>query len=124
MVRLIRTLIAAAPVAGFDETTLRSEPAGDKKYVHGAFTELYSAFWLGTRSLETMREAGIRPSLAGIVGVGDRVPPRPAPPQRGIDAAAGPLNAHSTSRPRLAGAQQSIFAPGAWLSVGARAGGR
>ena len=37
-VRLIRALIAAAPVAGFDETTLRSGPAGDKKYVHGAFT--------------------------------------------------------------------------------------
>ena len=65
-VRLIRTLIAAAPVAGFDETTLRSGPAGEKKYVHGAFTELYSAFWLGTRSLETMKEAGILPSFAGI----------------------------------------------------------
>ena len=70
-VRLIRTLIAAAPVAGFDETTLRSGPAGEKKYVHGAFTELYSAFWLGTRSLETMNEAGILPSFAGIV-VSDR----------------------------------------------------
>ena len=70
-VRLIRTLIAASPVAGFDETTLRSGPAGDKKYVHGAFTELYSAFWLGTRGLETMKEAGILPSFAGIV-VSDR----------------------------------------------------
>ena len=30
VVRLIRTLIAAAPVAGFDETTLRSEPAGTR----------------------------------------------------------------------------------------------
>jgi transposase len=70
-VRLIRTLIAASPVAGFDETTLRSGPAGEKKYVHGAFTELYSAFWLGTRSLETMKEAGILPSFAGIV-VSDR----------------------------------------------------
>jgi hypothetical protein len=70
-VRLIRTLIAAAPVAGFDETTLRSGPAGEKKYVHGAFTELYSAFWLGTRSLETMKEAGILPSFAGIA-VSDR----------------------------------------------------
>jgi hypothetical protein len=69
--RLIRTLIAASPVAGFDETTLRSGPAGDKKYVHGAFTELYSAFWLGTRSLETMRKAGILPFFAGIV-VSDR----------------------------------------------------
>jgi transposase len=64
-------LIAASPVAGFDETTLRSGPAGEKKYVHGAFTELYSAFWLGTRSLETMCEAGILPSFAGIV-VSDR----------------------------------------------------
>ncbi len=49
-VRMIRTLIAASPVAGFDETTLQSGPAGDgeKKDVHGAFTELYLAFWLGT----------------------------------------------------------------------------
>jgi Transposase IS66 family len=70
-VRLIRTLIAASPVAGFDETTLRSGPAGDKKYVHGAFTELYSGFHLGTRSLETMKEAGILPSFAGIA-VSDR----------------------------------------------------
>ena len=70
-VRLIRTLIAASPVAGFDETTLRSGPAGEKKYVHGAFTELYTAFHLGTRSLETMKEAGILPSFAGIV-VSDR----------------------------------------------------
>jgi transposase len=65
-VRLIRMLIAAAPVAGFDETTLRSGPAGEKKYVHGAFTERYSAFHLGTRSLETMKEAGILPFFAGI----------------------------------------------------------
>ncbi|HEU5389896.1 MAG TPA: transposase, partial [Streptosporangiaceae bacterium] len=69
--RLIRTLIAAAPVAGLDETTLRSGPAGEKKYVHGAFTELYSAFWLGTRSLGTMKEAGILPFFTGIA-VSDR----------------------------------------------------
>jgi hypothetical protein len=71
VVRLIRTLIAAAPVAGFDETTLRSGPAGEKKYVHGAFTERYSAFWLGARSLEAMEAAGILPGFAGIV-VSDR----------------------------------------------------
>ncbi len=71
VVRLIRTLITAAAVAGFDETTLRSGPAGEKKYVHGAFTEQYSAFWLGTRSLESMRQAGILPSFAGVV-VSDR----------------------------------------------------
>ena len=71
VVRLIRTLITASAVAGFDETTLRSGPAGDKKYVHGAFTELYSAFWLGARSLEAMEDAGILPDFAGIV-VSDR----------------------------------------------------
>jgi transposase len=70
-VAVIRMLIAASPVAGFDETTLRSGPAGEKKYVHGAFTELYSAFHLGTRSIETMKAAGILPSFAGIV-VSDR----------------------------------------------------
>jgi transposase len=71
VVRLIRALITAAAVAGFDETTLRSGPAGEKKYVHGAFTEQYSAFWLGTRSLDTMEQAGILPGFAGIV-VSDR----------------------------------------------------
>jgi transposase len=103
VVRLIRTLIAAAPVAGFDETTLRSEPAGDKKYVHGAFTELYSAFWLGTRSLETMREAGILPSFAGIVGqattatAGSTSPgTRPAPP---TSSATSPTAARPTPAP-------------------------
>jgi hypothetical protein len=71
VVRLIRTLITAAAVAGFDETTLRSGPAGEKKYVHGAFTERYSAFWPGTRSLDSMEDAGILPGFAGIV-VSDR----------------------------------------------------
>jgi transposase len=71
VVALIRALITASPVAGFDETTLRSGPAGDKKYVHGAFTEEYSAFWLGARSLEAMEDAGILPGFAGIV-VSDR----------------------------------------------------
>jgi hypothetical protein len=70
-VALIRTLIAASPVAGFDETTLRSGPAGEKKYVHGAFTELYSAFHLGTRSIESMNKGGILGFFAGIV-VSDR----------------------------------------------------
>ena len=71
VVRLIRTLITAAAVARFDETTLRSGPAGEKKYVHGAFTERYSAFWLGARSLDSMEDAGILPGFAGIV-VSDR----------------------------------------------------
>jgi transposase len=71
VVRLIRALITASAVAGFDETTLRSGPAGEKKYVHGAFTEGYSAFWLGTRSLDSMGDAGILPEFAGVV-VSDR----------------------------------------------------
>ena len=70
VVALIRALITAAGVAGFDETTLRSG-AGEKKYVHGAFTERYSAFWLGDRSLDSMQDAGILPEFAGIV-VSDR----------------------------------------------------
>ena len=52
-----------------DDAALR--PAGEKKYVHGAFTERYSAFWLGTRSLDAMQDAGILPGFAGIV-VSDR----------------------------------------------------
>ncbi|MEP7022553.1 MAG: IS66 family transposase [Actinomycetota bacterium] len=71
VVALIRALITASAVAGFDETTLRSGPAGEKKYVHGAFTERYSAFRLGTRSLDSMEAAGILPDFAGIV-VSDR----------------------------------------------------
>jgi transposase len=65
-VRLIKTLLIASRVAGFDETTLRSGAAGEKKYVHGAFTGKYSLFHLGTRSLETMTDFGILPDFAGI----------------------------------------------------------
>ncbi len=71
VVKLIKTPITAAHVAGFDETTLRSGAAGRKKYVHGAFTELYPAFFLGARSLESMREFGILPGFGGVV-VSDR----------------------------------------------------
>jgi transposase len=71
VVALIRALITASAVAGFDETTLRSGPAGEKKYVHGGFTERLSALWLGSRSLDSMEEAGILPGFAGIV-VSDR----------------------------------------------------
>jgi transposase len=66
VVKLIKTLIIASRVAGFDETTLRSGAAGEKKYVHGAFTERYSLFHLGTRSLETMKDFGILTGFAGI----------------------------------------------------------
>jgi hypothetical protein len=65
-VKLIKTLLIAAKVVGFDETTLRSGAAGEKKFVHGAFTERYSLFHLGARSLETMTDFGILPDFAGI----------------------------------------------------------
>jgi transposase len=67
VVTLIRTLITASAVAEFDETTLRAGPAGQKKYVLGAFTERYSALFLGQRTLESFRNFGILPGFAGIV---------------------------------------------------------
>ena len=66
MIKLIRTLITAAHVAGFDETTLRAGPAGEKKYVLGAFTEQYSLLFLGARTLESFRGFGVLPDFAGI----------------------------------------------------------
>ncbi len=71
VVKLIKTLITAAWVAGFDETTLRAGRAGQKRYVLGAFTELYSLFFLGKRTLKSFRDFGILPDFAGIV-VSDR----------------------------------------------------
>ena len=71
VLRLIRALITAAHVAGFDETTLRGGPAGEKKYVLGAFTEEYSLLFLGARTLESFRDFGILPSFRGVV-VSDR----------------------------------------------------
>jgi transposase len=65
-VKLIRTLITAARVAGFDETTLRAGPAGQKKYVLGAFTERHSLFFLGARTLESFRDFGILADFAGV----------------------------------------------------------
>ena len=71
VVRLIRTLITAAHVAGFDETTLRCGPAGQKRYVLAAVTERYSLFFLGRRALESFRDFGILPAFGGVV-VSDR----------------------------------------------------
>jgi hypothetical protein len=67
VVKLIKTLIVAAYVGGFDETTLRCGPSGEKKYVLGAFTELYSVLFLGERTLESFREFGILPGFEGVV---------------------------------------------------------
>jgi len=71
VVKLIKTLITAAYVAGFDETTLRAGPAGTKKFVLGAFTEQYSLLHLGGRTLKSMRDFGILTGFAGIA-VSDR----------------------------------------------------
>jgi hypothetical protein len=71
VVKLIKTLITAAAVAGFDETTLRCGPAGTKKYVQATVTELYSSFFLGRRTLKSFRDFGILPAFAGVV-VSDR----------------------------------------------------
>ncbi len=71
VVRLIRTLITAAYVAGFDETTLRCGSAGKKKHVLGAFTEDHSLFFLGRRTLKSFRDFGILTDFAGVV-VSDR----------------------------------------------------
>ena len=71
VIKLIKTLITAAHVAGLDETTLRCGPAGAKKYVLAAVTESCSLFFLGARTLESFREFGILPAFAGVV-VSDR----------------------------------------------------
>jgi transposase len=71
VVKLIKTLITTAYVAGFDETTLRCGPAGTKKYVLAAVTESCSLFFLGARTLESFRQFGILPAFTGVV-VSDR----------------------------------------------------
>ncbi len=70
-VKLIKTLITAASVAGFDETTLRCGPAGQKKYVLAAVTERCSLYFLGARTLESFRDFGVLPAFTGVV-VSDR----------------------------------------------------
>ena len=70
VVKLIKTLITAAAVAGFDETTLRCGRAGTKKYVQAAVTELYSVL-PGPAHPKSFRDFGILPAFAGVV-VSDR----------------------------------------------------
>jgi hypothetical protein len=62
VVKLIKTLITAAYVAGFDETTLRCGPAGTKKYVLAAVTESCSLFFLGAHP-------GVLPRVRGLARV-------------------------------------------------------
>jgi hypothetical protein len=66
VVKLIKTLITAAHVAGFDETTLRCGPAGTKRYVLAAVTGRYSLFFPGRRTLESFRDFGILPASGGV----------------------------------------------------------
>jgi hypothetical protein len=62
----IKALITLAHVAGFDETTLRCGPAGNKKYVLSASTEEATVYHLGGRDLDSFAEFGILPEFAGI----------------------------------------------------------
>jgi Transposase IS66 family. len=66
VVTLIKTLITLAHVVGFDETTLRCGPAGQKKHVLSASTETAAVYHLGGRDLGSFAEAGILPSFAGV----------------------------------------------------------
>jgi hypothetical protein len=66
VIDLIKTLITLSHVVGFDETTLKTGPAGTKRYVLSAVTELYSLFGLGGRDLESFRDFDILPDFAGI----------------------------------------------------------
>lgn len=66
VVTTIKVLITLSHVVGFDETTLRAGPAGRKRYVLSASTELYSLFFLGGRDLGSFTEFGILPEFAGI----------------------------------------------------------
>jgi hypothetical protein len=66
VVALIKSLITAAHVAHFDETTLRSGPAGTRKYVLSAGTADYTAFHLGGRDLGSFTAFGVLPDFAGI----------------------------------------------------------
>lgn len=66
VVAAIKSLITLAHVVGFDETTLRCGPAGEKKYVLSASTEDATAYHLGGRDLDSFAEFGILPAFAGI----------------------------------------------------------
>ena len=80
VITLIKTLITAAYVAGFDETTLRCGPAGQKKYVLAAVTERCSLFFLGRRTLESFRQFGVLPAFRGVVAGSTSPATRPAWP--------------------------------------------
>jgi transposase len=66
VVTLIKTAVTLAAVAGFDETTVRCGPAGQKKYVLSGSTETAVTYHLGGRDLGSFAAFGILPSFAGI----------------------------------------------------------
>jgi transposase len=65
-VALVKRLVAASAVAGFDETTLRCGKAGKKKYVLSASTDKYVVFGLGGRDLGSFKDFGVLGGFAGI----------------------------------------------------------
>jgi hypothetical protein len=62
----VKALVVAAGVAGFDETTLRVGPAGRKRYVLSASTDLYTVFGLGRRDLASFCDFGVLPAFGGV----------------------------------------------------------
>lgn len=65
VVVMIKTLITAAWVVGFDETTPRAGSAGEKKYVLSASTQKASVYYLGGRDLDSFAEAASCPPSPG-----------------------------------------------------------
>jgi hypothetical protein len=68
----IRALLTLAHVVSADETPLRVGPAGSKKYLLVACTELYTHYLLGGRDLDTFKAMAIADLAAGSVIVHDR----------------------------------------------------
>ena len=66
VVALIKTLITGAYVVGFDETTARVGPAGTKKHILSASTDLHTLYWLGGRDLATFKDFGVLTAFTGI----------------------------------------------------------
>jgi transposase len=66
VVALIKTLITASFVVGFDETTLRVGPAGTKKHILSASTDSHTLYWLGGRDLATFKDFGVLTAFTGI----------------------------------------------------------
>jgi transposase len=66
VVTLIKTLVSAAYVVGFDETTLKAGPAGTKMHVLSASTDTATLFWLGGRDRATFKAFGVLPAVTGI----------------------------------------------------------